>query len=231
MDGWERVGKERERRTRREREERERGEERWKGREGEARGTAKECGALAAPHDGRRHRSLAPPMPRGIGILGNCLSLLLSSMSTAAVEESTAEASPHSKPCTLCHKPRDVLIRCQIDSSEAWHFICPGACWKRVSGGVVDGDGSNDWYRYGGMWKNKKDAVSAKMKKGKGGKKGTTSSGEVAGWVVDKKYTPNDLARWDDRRWVCRKSHWSEEGKEPSDKTYGFWKEEDTVED
>lgn len=29
----------------------------------------------------------------------------------------------------------------------------------------MDGDGANKFYRYGGMWKNKHDAVSAKMKK------------------------------------------------------------------
>ncbi|KAK1066428.1 hypothetical protein LTR74_007150 [Friedmanniomyces endolithicus] len=82
-----------------------------------------------------------------------------------------ASSSPadHSKPCTLCHTPRDVLIRCQIDSTGVWHFVCPGACWKRVSGGVVDGDGGEEhkWYRYGGMWKNKHEAVSAKMRKPK----------------------------------------------------------------
>lgn len=40
-----------------------------------------------------------------------------------------------------------------------------------MSGGVVDGDGNaeegHEWYRYGGMWKNKHEAVSAKMKKKK----------------------------------------------------------------
>jgi hypothetical protein len=62
-----------------------------------------------------------------------------------------------------------VLVRCQIDESGQWHFVCPGACWKRVSGGVIDGDGSDErhWYRYGGMWKNKHDAVSAKKPRAK----------------------------------------------------------------
>ncbi|TKA45002.1 hypothetical protein B0A54_03294 [Friedmanniomyces endolithicus] len=90
----------------------------------------------------------------------------------------------HSKPCTLCHTPRDVLIRCQIDSTCVWHFVCPGSCWKSVSGGVVDGDGdeAHKWYRYGGMWKNKHEAVSAKMRKPKarrkaGGKVGEGSEG------------------------------------------------------
>lgn len=76
----------------------------------------------------------------------------------------------HRKPCTLCTTPRDVLVRCQIDNTGKWHFVCPGACWKRVSGGVVDGDKSeaHKWYRYGGMWKNKYEAVSAKKPKGVG---------------------------------------------------------------
>ncbi|ESZ91932.1 hypothetical protein SBOR_7677 [Sclerotinia borealis F-4128] len=72
--------------------------------------------------------------------------------------------SPHSKPCTICHTPRDVLIRCQIDETKKWHFVCTGKCWKNVSGGEVDGDGIHPEYRYGGMWKNKHEAVSAKIK-------------------------------------------------------------------
>jgi hypothetical protein len=74
------------------------------------------------------------------------------------------EVSNYSKPCTLCHTPKDVLIRCQIDETRKWHFVCTGRCWKEFSGGVVDGDGSNTWYRYGGMWKNRHIGVSAKIK-------------------------------------------------------------------
>lgn len=76
----------------------------------------------------------------------------------------------HSKPCTLCHTRRDVLVRCQIDESNKWHMVCPGTCWKKVSGGVMDGDGKpeHQFYRYGGMWKNKHEAVSAKKPKGLG---------------------------------------------------------------
>lgn len=58
------------------------------------------------------------------------------------------------KDCTLCSTPRDVLVRCQIDESAKWHFVCPGACWKSVSGGVEDARGLNEQYphyRYGGM--------------------------------------------------------------------------------
>lgn len=150
--------------------------------------------------------------------------------------------SPESyrKPCSLCHKPRDVLVRCQIDESiaasiptaptkpdhstdastnasknknnendddddgkksneaedqstttaplkpNAWHFVCPGACWKRVSGGVIDGDlaAGREGYRYGGMWKNKHAGVSAKVPRrlkgrlGREGGKGGESEGE-----------------------------------------------------
>lgn len=58
------------------------------------------------------------------------------------------------KPCTLCSTPRPVLVRCQIDKTHRWHFVCPGACWKSVSGGVDDARGVEDeypHYRYGGM--------------------------------------------------------------------------------
>ena len=74
------------------------------------------------------------------------------------------------KACTLCHTSRDVLIRCQVDESGTWNFVCTGKCWKSVSGGVVDAAGHKDefpYYRYGGMWKNKHAGVSAKMPKKK----------------------------------------------------------------
>lgn len=68
----------------------------------------------------------------------------------------STEAPPerdYRKPCTLCNSPRDVLVRCQIDDSGVWHFVCPGSCWKSVSGGVIDGDRQEEhkYYRYGGM--------------------------------------------------------------------------------
>lgn len=112
-----------------------------------------------------------------------------------------SEPSPHSKPCTLCGKRRDVLVRCQIDDTGKWHFLCVGKCWQQVSGGKIDGDEDHKMYRYGGglprltrtdrevftagkippdddtllarsgMWKNKHEAVSAKKKKKKNSKK------------------------------------------------------------
>ncbi|KAF1920871.1 hypothetical protein BDU57DRAFT_439706 [Ampelomyces quisqualis] len=74
------------------------------------------------------------------------------------------------KSCTLCHTPRPVLVRCQIDESAHWHFVCPGACWRSVSGGVEDAkglEGEFPWYRYGGMWKDRSadGPVSAKKPK------------------------------------------------------------------
>lgn len=58
------------------------------------------------------------------------------------------------KECTLCHTPRGVLVRCQIDESGKWNFVCPGKCWTSVSGGVEDAkgfEGQYPYYRYGGM--------------------------------------------------------------------------------
>ena len=59
------------------------------------------------------------------------------------------------KACDLCGRGVDLLIRCQVDGSKSWKMVC-GRCWKEptVAGGVVDGDGQNEWYRYGGLWKN-----------------------------------------------------------------------------
>jgi hypothetical protein len=77
---------------------------------------------------------------------------------------SAQDSNPHSKPCDMCQRPRDVLIRCQIDETKKWHFVCTGKCWQQVSGGQVEGTREHPLYRYGGMWKNKHDAVSAKIK-------------------------------------------------------------------
>ncbi|TKA65852.1 hypothetical protein B0A55_09397 [Friedmanniomyces simplex] len=94
-----------------------------------------------------------------------------------------ADPRDHRKPCTLCQTPRDVLVRCQIDETGTWHFVCPASRWKRVSGGVVDGDGADEhkWYRYGGMWKNKHEAVSAKKPKAKKGRQVGSAGGEKVG--------------------------------------------------
>ncbi|KAL3421362.1 hypothetical protein PVAG01_07807 [Phlyctema vagabunda] len=70
----------------------------------------------------------------------------------------------HSKPCMLCQTPRDVLIRCQIDNTAKWYLICTGKCWQSVSGGKVEGSLDHPHYKYGGMWKNKHEVASAKIK-------------------------------------------------------------------
>lgn len=109
---------------------------------------------------------------------------------------------PNSKPpesyrknCTLCATSRDVLVRCQVDPAslpeplsetskpETWHFVCPGSCWRRVSGGVIDGDlkEGREGYRYGGMWKNKHAGVSAKVPRRLKGRLGREGGGSGRG--------------------------------------------------
>ncbi|KAE9989916.1 hypothetical protein EG327_002103 [Venturia inaequalis] len=93
---------------------------------------------------------------------------------------SPTEPEKGSKPCSICNRPRNVLIRCQIDATQKWHFVCTGKCWNEVSGGKVDGPGFPH-YRYGGMWKNKHAGASAKIKgKAKAGNGGAKAgNGEV----------------------------------------------------
>lgn len=69
------------------------------------------------------------------------------------------------KPCDRCGRLSDVLVRCTVDETRKWKLICPGHCWPKASGGIIDGDESRfPHYKYGGMWKNfHKDGVSAKM--------------------------------------------------------------------
>lgn len=66
-----------------------------------------------------------------------------------------AEPTDGRKDCTLCHKSKDLLIRCKVDASGTWHMVC-GKCWKDVSGGVPDGDLDHPYYFYGGLWKNRR---------------------------------------------------------------------------
>jgi hypothetical protein len=84
------------------------------------------------------------------------LTSLPSPTNVLAITSSIPPFSPLKMPksCTLCHTQRPVLIRCQIDATSTWHFVCPGACWKSVSGGVEDAkglEGNFPYYRYGGM--------------------------------------------------------------------------------
>jgi hypothetical protein len=59
------------------------------------------------------------------------------------------------KSCDVCSKSVDLLVRCTIDETQNWNMVC-GKCWKVVSGGVVDGDAQHPFYRYGGLWKNRR---------------------------------------------------------------------------
>lgn len=72
---------------------------------------------------------------------------------SAPKKASKRSTSPSSfrKSCDLCHEPNDVLVRCQIDSTETWRFICPKRCWKSVSGSVIDGSLEHPYYKYGGV--------------------------------------------------------------------------------
>ena len=71
-----------------------------------------------------------------------------------AQREGRADPSVGQKPCTVCGKSTDLLIRCQIDVTQQWHMVC-GKCWHNVSGGVVDGSPNHPHYKYGGLWKNR----------------------------------------------------------------------------
>jgi len=58
------------------------------------------------------------------------------------------------KPCDLCGRPVDLLVRCRVDETRAWRMVC-GTCWHSVSGGVPDGDALHPHYQYGGLWRNR----------------------------------------------------------------------------
>lgn len=66
-----------------------------------------------------------------------------------------AKMSVGQKHCDMCGSSVNLLIRCQLGPSKEWSMVC-GKCWgtDAVAGGVVDGDGSNPHYRYGGLWRN-----------------------------------------------------------------------------
>lgn len=72
-----------------------------------------------------------------------------------AQREGRGDPSAGQKQCTICSKSVNLLIRCTYDSTEEWGMVC-GKCWNDVSGGVVDGDAAHPYYRYGGLWKNRR---------------------------------------------------------------------------
>ena len=59
------------------------------------------------------------------------------------------------RACDMCDASVNLLVRCQLGPGKEWSMVC-GKCWGRpeVAGGVVDGSGENEHYRYGGLWKN-----------------------------------------------------------------------------
>lgn len=72
-----------------------------------------------------------------------------------AQREGRGDPTAGQKQCTLCSKSVNLLIRCQHDKSGEWVMVC-GKCWNNVSGGIVDGDVAHPYYRYGGLWKNRR---------------------------------------------------------------------------
>ena len=125
--------------------------------------------------------------------------------------------SAYRKPCDLCHTPNDVLVRCTIDDTSVWFFVCTKSCWRKVSGGEIDGNPDHPYYRYGGMWKNKHAGVSAKKPKPK-------KPVALQDWQDLTSYVFNDKVTYENLVWICRRSHKSSEVKAPG-KGYSFWKE------
>jgi hypothetical protein len=72
-----------------------------------------------------------------------------------AQREGRGDPSAGQKPCDMCGKSVNMLIRCTYDASGEWKMVC-GKCWNDASGGVVDGDAQHPHYRYGGLWKNRR---------------------------------------------------------------------------
>lgn len=127
--------------------------------------------------------------------------------------------SAYRKPCSLCEKPRDVLVRCRIDDTMQWNFVCPGSCWREVSGGVVDGTEDKPNYVYGGMWKNKHAGVSARKPK----KKSSAALKDWSGSQSD--YIQNERVKHEGKLWICRRSHKSSGKNAPSSLSYRYWNE------
>ncbi len=125
--------------------------------------------------------------------------------------------SAYRKSCDLCHAPNDVLVRCNVDDTSVWYFVCTENCWRKVSGGAIDGTPDHLYYRYGGMWKNKHAGVSAKKPKPK-------KRVAIRDWQSCKSYVFNDKVIYNEEVWSCRRSHASSEESVPG-KGYSFWKE------
>jgi len=72
-----------------------------------------------------------------------------------ALREGRGDPTAGQKPCDMCGKSVNLLIRCTYDESGDWKMVC-GKCWNIASGGVIDGDAQHPHYRYGGLWKNRR---------------------------------------------------------------------------
>jgi hypothetical protein len=72
-----------------------------------------------------------------------------------AQREGRGDPTVGQKPCDICGNSVNLLIRCTFDASGEWKMVC-GKCWNFASGGVVDGDENHPHYRYGGLWKNRR---------------------------------------------------------------------------
>ena len=75
-----------------------------------------------------------------------------------AEREGRGDPTAGQKPCDLCGKSVDLLVRCQYKGSRGEWRMVRGRCWNGTSGGVVDGDADHPEYRYGGLWKNRRRA-------------------------------------------------------------------------
>ena len=125
--------------------------------------------------------------------------------------------SAYRKPCDLCHALNDVLVRCTIDDTSVWFFVCTKSCWRKVSGGEIDGTPDYPCYKYGGMWKNKHAGVSAKKPK-------PEKPVALQDWQDCTSYVFSDKVTYENLVWICRRSHKSCEVKAPG-QGYSFWKE------
>ena len=75
-----------------------------------------------------------------------------------AQREGRGDPTAGQKPCDMCGRSVNLLIRCMYEESHHpadWKMVC-GKCWHIASGGVVDGDSDHPHYRYGGLWKNRR---------------------------------------------------------------------------
>ena len=70
------------------------------------------------------------------------------------------------------------------------------------------------------MWKNKHSGVSAKKPKQKSKLSPRPWSGN------DAEYVTNDQVVYDNKLWICRRSHYSDD-KMPPEAAYRYWKEVD----